>query len=78
MKYFNNTVGNRTRDLPAFSTVPEPPATQFLPENQFNMHIIVSIKEDFLSRKKNLSLIVVHCSLFEVNQVLLQLIHTRI
>jgi hypothetical protein len=33
MKYFNGTIDNRTRDLPAFSVVPQPTAPPRAPFN---------------------------------------------
>jgi hypothetical protein len=43
MKNSNHIIGNRTRDLPACSAVPQPPAPQRIPNIQVEMDIIIII-----------------------------------
>jgi len=49
MKNFNDTIGNRTRDLPACSAVPQPTAPQRGP----SVRIINTVKEEENRTNKN-------------------------
>jgi hypothetical protein len=41
MKNFNDIIGNRTRDLPAYSAMPEPPAPLYEVVTKYFRYVLV-------------------------------------